>query len=67
MIVVWECQLSPKNRQETLRQLDLTLSRIVLKSNAPKRKPYAPAEETLPMAAESATPYGSTGEDEKQP
>lgn len=59
VIVVWECQLSAKNRQETLRELDLALSRIVLKINAPKPKSYGPHEDTLPVAAEAAAPYVS--------
>ena len=33
VIVIWECQLNAKNRAETLRELDVTLSRIVLQAN----------------------------------
>ena len=60
VIVVWECQLSPKRRMRTLRSLDLELSRIVLERNKRHVKPYgAPEEEKgLPMAAEPAVGYG---------
>ena len=41
VIVIWECQLSPKRRMETLRELDLALSRIVLEVNAPRPVSYS--------------------------
>ena len=41
VIVIWECQLSPKRRKETLRELDLALSRIVLESTAPRPAAYS--------------------------
>ena len=60
VIVVWECQLSPKRREATLRELDLALSRIVLGRHEPPSKPYETApDEALPIAAEEATEYGS--------
>ena len=38
VLVVWECQLNAKNRQQTLRELDVRLSQIVLEHTAgPKR------------------------------
>ena len=59
VIVIWECQLSSKNRIETLRELDLTLSRIVLERNGasphyttPDEEGYSPA-----IAAEAPTGY----------
>jgi DNA mismatch endonuclease (patch repair protein) len=59
VIVVWECQLSPKRRSRTLRALDLELSRIVLERNKRRAKPYAlPDQDSeLPMAAEATTEY----------
>lgn len=57
VIVVWECQLSPKRRVETLRELDLALSRIVLQQNASSGKPYAPPKEEQAIAAEVETAY----------
>lgn len=59
VIIIWECQLSSKKRIETLRELDLTLSRIVLERNA-ATVPYAtPDEESyLPaIAAEALVGY----------
>lgn len=37
VLVVWECQLNKKKRQETLRALSLKLSEILLKLNGVKR------------------------------
>jgi len=48
-ITVWECQLTPKQRQQTLSSLEFTLNHIYLQDHA---KRYTPLEETLPMAAE---------------
>lgn len=67
VIVVWECQLSPKNRQETLRQLDLTLSRIVLQHSTPQPRPYGQPEEESPLAAEPQEPYNEAADNENQP
>ena len=54
VIVVWECQLSPKRCTETLRELDLELSRIVLERNGAQPRPYVmPSEDAdVPLAAE---------------
>ena len=58
VIVVWECQLSPKRRAETLQELDLALSRIVLQQNASPGKRYSLHEdEELPIAAEAGIVY----------
>ncbi len=64
VIVVWECQLSSKNRVETLRELDLTLSRIVLQRNGAKPRYTSPDEEVYPpaIAAEAPTGYGKSSE-----
>jgi DNA mismatch endonuclease (patch repair protein) len=63
VIVIWECQLTPKNRAETLRELDLTLSRIVLEANgaAPSRynMPDENQEQAL-IAADAAASYHIT-------
>ena len=58
VIVVWECQLSPKNRVETLRELDLTLSRIVLQRNGAKPRYTSPGEEVYSPAIAAETPAG---------
>ena len=65
VIVVWECQLSPKLREATLHELDLALSRIVLECNGAKPKPYSmPDQETAaPMAAEPQAGYAPSGQE----
>ena len=40
VIVIWECQLTRQRRQQTLRDLDLALSGIVLQQSLPAAKPY---------------------------
>ncbi len=59
VIVVWECQLSPKRREATLRELDVTLSRIVLQQNSAPGKRYAMPDEgdEASLAAEPAADY----------
>ena len=63
VIVIWECQLNAKNRDETLRELDVTLSRIVLRASGavPLRYPTADEEvdQTL-IAAEPVEGYNTT-------
>ena len=61
MIVVWECQLSPKRRVDTLHELDLALSRIVLERTGAHPRPYLQPDEGMdvPMAAETESPYGN--------
>jgi len=60
VIVVWECQLMPKQRSETLRELDLALSRIVLEQSASRheRPIYPEPTSDLPVAAEPMNGYG---------
>ena len=60
VIVVWECQLSPGNRDETLRELDLALSRIVLARTSRGKGYDTPQEEVLPIAAEEGVEYRKT-------
>ena len=61
VLVVWECQLTPKRRIDTLRELDLALSRIVLEQNGsqPNRYAYPEPSTDLPMAAEPLEDYGN--------
>ena len=49
-ITVWECQLKPKVRQQTLAALEYTLSHIYLEDR--RVKPYETAEAGVPMVAE---------------
>ncbi len=55
-ITVWECQLKPSVRAETLASLAYTLNHIFLEDH--KKKPYAPAQEDYLTAAEPDNPYG---------
>lgn len=53
VLVVWECQLTPKRRADTLRTLDLLLSEIVLRRNgAPQPRPYGEPDPGTAIAAE---------------
>ena len=54
VIVIWECQLTRQRRQQTLRDLDLALSGIVLQQAHPAAKGYPKPDEreTPSIAAE---------------
>ena len=49
-ITVWECQLKPKVREQTLQSLEFTLNHISLEDHKVKR--YELPEEEMTMAAE---------------
>lgn len=55
-IVVWECELKPKVREQTLRSLDYTLSKIYLDDHTVRR--YTAEEEETLIAAEPECGYG---------
>lgn len=48
-ITIWECELKPKVRQQTLTALEYTLNRIFLRDHAVK---YVVPDEDIGMAAE---------------
>lgn len=52
VIVVWECELKPSRREETLRSLAFTLNHIFLMDHSVKYKPVE-EESNLGMAAET--------------
>jgi len=54
-ITVWECQLKPKVRQQTLEALVYTLCHIYLEDR--RIKPYEPVED-IRMVAEQKPGYG---------
>lgn len=62
VIVIWECQLAPKRRADTLRDLELALSRIVLERNgAPVRSYDIPdGDQQELIAAETTAKYRSS-------
>lgn len=49
-ITIWECQLKPKVREQTLQSLEYTLNHIFLEGHKAKR--YELQEEETMMAAE---------------
>lgn len=51
-VTVWECELKPQEREQTLTALEHTLHHIFLQDHA---IPYEPIEESLPMAAEATS------------
>ena len=56
VIVIWECQLTPKNIEETMLRVELLLNEHFLALHQPKVVPYE-QEHDLPMAAESHSEY----------
>ena len=56
VIVVWECQLTPKCIEETMLRVELLLNEHFLALHQPKVVPYE-QEHDLPMAAESPARY----------
>ena len=53
VIVVWECQLTPKRIEETMLRVELLLNEHFLALHQPKPVPYQQQEEgEIPMAAE---------------
>lgn len=56
---VWECQLKPKEREMTLKGIELTLNRIFLENCAVRKiKAYPEMEPERMMAAEDGVEYG---------
>ena len=56
VIVVWECQLTPKRIEETMLRVELLLNEHFLALHQPKMVPYE-QEHDLPMAAENLISY----------
>lgn len=54
VILIWECQLKPKKRKETLAGLELTLNHIFLINSGNKVKPYEEYQSNRMIAAESS-------------
>ena len=57
VIVVWECQLTPKRRETTMLQVELQLNRHFLSLHQPKRKAYTIQDETPINVAAEGLPY----------
>lgn len=58
VIVVWECQLTPKRIEETMLRVELLLNEHFLALHQPKVVPYDVQETPAALAAEEAQPYG---------
>ena len=59
VIVLWECQLKPKQLEQTMLQVEVQLHNYYLKTFDHRSKQYIHVEEDLPMAAENPIDYGS--------
>ena len=61
IMTIWECQLKPPKRDQTLEGILLLLQKIYLDQQKKHViTPYTPLEKELPMVAEPPTPYGET-------
>ena len=59
VIVVWECQLTTKKIEHTMREVELLLNRHFLDIHNTKGRAYASdIPDALPQAAEDSTDYG---------
>ena len=57
VIVIWECQLTPKRIEETMLRVELLLNEYFLALHQPKVVPYDVQEAPISMAAEEES-YG---------
>ena len=57
VIVVWECQLTPKKIEHTMREVELLLNNNMLARYQHSPSPFTTEEEPLPLAAEDTIEY----------
>ena len=57
VIVVWECQLTPKQIEHTMREVELLLNNNMLARFKHSPNPFTTEEEPLPLAAEDTIEY----------
>ena len=57
VIVVWECQLTPKQIEHTMREVELLLNSNMLARYKHAPNPFTIEEEPLPLAAEDTIEY----------
>ena len=57
VIVVWECQLTPKQIEHTMRKVELLLNNNMLARYQHAPVPFTTEEEPLPLAAEDTIEY----------
>lgn len=53
-ITIWECQLKPQNREQTLQSLDYTLNRIFLQDHTIARYQTIEEEESMMVAEKNS-------------
>ena len=57
VIVVWECQLTPKQIEHTMREVEMLLNNNMLARYQHSPSPFITEEEPLPLAAEDTIEY----------
>ena len=57
VIVIWECQLTPKQIEHTMHEVELLLNENMLSLYKHTPTPFSTEEETLPLAAEEGIDY----------
>ena len=57
VIVVWECQLTPKQIEHTMREVEMLLNNNMLARYKHAPSPFTTEEELLPLAAEDTIEY----------
>ena len=57
VIVVWECQLTPRLIEHTMREVELLLNNNMLARYQHSPSPFTTEEEPLPLAAEDTIEY----------
>ena len=57
VIVIWECQLTPKQIEHTMREVELLLNNNMLARYKHAPNPFTTEEEPLPLAAEDSIEY----------
>ena len=57
VIVVWECQLTPRQIEHTMREVELLLNNNMLARYKHSPNPFTTEEEPLPLAAEDTIEY----------
>ncbi len=68
-ITIWECELKPSLREQTLDSLAFTLNHIWLEDHGAKVKSYSPSDDVdmrVPLAAEGEMEYEGRKNEEKR-
>lgn len=60
VVTIWECELKPAAREQTLDKLYIGLQRVFLSQFSRKPRIFSVKEETFPLAAEENVVYGKS-------